>query len=74
MLLGNYDQAYVPGLAPPGAMTSEAAMLAYCGSAPDSIPIRERRAFNRLQRERHRLPMSDFSAAAIVASASGFRM
>jgi hypothetical protein len=35
MLLGNYDQAYVPGLAPPGAMTSEAAMLAYCGSAPD---------------------------------------
>lgn len=33
MLLGNYDQAYVPDLAPPEAMASEAATLAYCGSA-----------------------------------------
>ena len=33
MLLGNYDQAYVPGLAPPEAMASEAAALAYFGSA-----------------------------------------
>jgi hypothetical protein len=33
MMLGNFDQAYVPGLAPPGAMSSEAGRLAYCGSA-----------------------------------------
>jgi hypothetical protein len=33
MLLGNYEQAYVPDLAPPGAMTSQAGMLAYFGSA-----------------------------------------
>ena len=33
MLLGNFDQAYVPGLAAPGATTSEAAMLTYYGSA-----------------------------------------
>ena len=32
MLLGNFDQAYVPGLAAPGATTSEAAMLTYYGS------------------------------------------
>jgi|KBSMisStaDraftv2_1062788.scaffolds.fasta_scaffold416621_1 hypothetical protein len=34
MLLGNYDQAYVPDLAPPGTMTSEAGTLAYFGAAP----------------------------------------
>lgn len=33
MLLGNYDQAYVPGLAPADAITSEAGMLVYFGSA-----------------------------------------
>ena len=33
ILLGFYDQAYVPGLAPPEAMSSEAAMLTYYGSA-----------------------------------------
>ena len=33
MLLGHYDQAYVPGLAPAEAMASEAATLAYYGSA-----------------------------------------
>ena len=33
MLLGNYDQAYVPDLAPPGAMASEAAAVEYFGSA-----------------------------------------
>jgi hypothetical protein len=33
MLLGNYDQAYVPGLAAADAMASEAATLAYYGSA-----------------------------------------
>jgi hypothetical protein len=33
MLLGNFEQAYVPGLAPSGATTSEAAMLTYFGSA-----------------------------------------
>jgi hypothetical protein len=33
MLPGHYDQAYVPGLAPAEAMASEAAMLAYYGSA-----------------------------------------
>src|SRR5262245_16564390 len=32
-LLGHYDQAYVPGLAPPEATTSDAAMLMYHGSA-----------------------------------------
>jgi hypothetical protein len=32
MLLGNYDQAYVPDLAPAEAMASEAAVLAYYGS------------------------------------------
>lgn len=34
-LLGNYDQAYVPDLAPPQAMTSEAARLMYFGTPPD---------------------------------------
>lgn len=33
MLLGNYDQAYVPDLAPPEAMASEAAKVEYFGSA-----------------------------------------
>ena len=33
ILLGNYDQAYVPDLAPAEAMASEAATLAYYGSA-----------------------------------------
>ena len=33
LLLGHYDQAYVPGLAPPNAMTSTAAILTYYGSA-----------------------------------------
>jgi len=33
MLLGNFDQACVPGLAPPGATASEAATLTYFGSA-----------------------------------------
>ena len=33
LLLGNYDQAYVPGLAPPEAMRSAAAILTYYGSA-----------------------------------------
>jgi len=32
MLLGFYDQAFVPGLAPPESMSSEAAMLTYYGS------------------------------------------
>src|SRR5437016_11449419 len=32
LLLGNYDQACVPGLAPPEAMASEAATLVYFGS------------------------------------------
>ena len=34
LLLGQFDQAYVPGLAAPGATTSEAAVLTYYGS-PD---------------------------------------
>lgn len=33
MLLGNYHQAYVPDLAPADAISSEAAMLSYFGSA-----------------------------------------
>lgn len=32
LLLGHYDQAYVPGLAPSNAMTSTAAILTYYGS------------------------------------------
>jgi hypothetical protein len=31
LFLGNYEQAYVPGLASPGAMTSDAAVLMYFG-------------------------------------------
>jgi hypothetical protein len=31
LLLGHFDQAYVPGLAPPGAMASEAGALVYNG-------------------------------------------
>jgi hypothetical protein len=32
LFLGNYDQAYVPALAPPDSLSSEAAMLTYYGS------------------------------------------
>jgi len=35
MLLGNYDQAYVPGLAPKDATASEAATLIYFGQPLD---------------------------------------
>ena len=31
LLLGHFDQAYVPNLAPPGAMASEAGALVYNG-------------------------------------------
>ena len=34
LLLGQFDQAYVPGLAAPGATSSDAALLTYYGS-PD---------------------------------------